>query len=87
MVLSLPIMGNFYEISLLMHPLFYEKTLDGKINHILTKVKHIFGIIPYLKKIYKTVDPLLSSKPKEMHGSWFVYGIFYFEKTTTHCTF
>ena len=61
------------------HP-FLKKPLDGKINHTLTKIKHIFGIFSYLNKTYKTVDPLLSSKTNEMNGSQFIYRIFCFKK-------
>ena len=72
--------GNFLRDLLIEYThSFLKKTLHGKTNHTLTKIKHIMVIFPYLKKIYKTVDLLLSSKLNEMHGIWFIYRIFYFK--------
>ena len=61
--------------------LFERKALDRKIDHTLTTIKHILGIFPHLKKIYKTVHLLLSSKSNEMHVRWFIYCIFGFKKS------
>ena len=73
--------GNFSRDLLIEYThCFLKKTLVGKINQTLSKINDLLGMFPCLKKIFKTAHPLVSSKPNEMHGSWFIYRIFYFKK-------
>ena len=59
---------------------FQKNQAVTKIDQAVTKIRHTFSLLSYVKRIYKAVDPHLSSKPKEIHGSWFIYGTFLFKK-------